>query len=414
MKKIWLINQNSMPPEYGHFNRQYNFGKYLNLSGNVASVFVGSYIHNNNIQVINDKEIISEYKNAGFPFYFIRTIDYSGNKIKRVVAMFEFYHNMMKAAKNFEKPDIIIGSSPHPLACLLAIRLAKKMKCKSLVEIRDLWPESIVAYKLFKKSNILVKMLYILEKYIYTKADKVIFTMEGGKDYIIKKGWDSGNNGSIDLNKVYYLNNGVDLEAFEKNAKEYVYEDTDLDDSNNFKVVYAGSLGLVNNSSLIIESAKYVLNNSSQKIKFIIYGDGAEKERLMKKVEDESISNVIFKGKVTKQFIPSILRKADINLLNFDVNIIQQYGSSQNKCFDYLAAGKPILSTYKTGYDIIEKHKAGISVVEQTPENVGKAVIEFSKMEKSKYMEYAQNAANAAKEYDFKVLSAKLIEIISN
>ena len=71
-------------------------------------------------------------------------------------------------------------------------------------------------------------MLYILEKWIYKSADSIIFSMEGGKDYIIEKGWDAGHGGPVDLKKVYHINNGVDSELFDYNKNHYVIEDKDL------------------------------------------------------------------------------------------------------------------------------------------------------------------------------------------
>lgn len=105
--------------------------------------------------------------------------------------MFKYYKNAKESAKYFEKPDVIIGSSAHPLCAVLAIKLAKKYGAKSTVEIRDLWPESIVAMGIAKASNPIIRMLYIFERKIYERADAVIFTFEGGYDYIKMKGWDS-------------------------------------------------------------------------------------------------------------------------------------------------------------------------------------------------------------------------------
>ena len=62
--KIWLINQYNMPPEYGHLNRHFNFGKYLKRMGHEPTVFVGSFLHNTKIQMIEDDSLIRRYENA--------------------------------------------------------------------------------------------------------------------------------------------------------------------------------------------------------------------------------------------------------------------------------------------------------------------------------------------------------------
>ena len=68
----------------------------------------------------------------------------------------------------------------------------------------------------------------------------------------------------------------------------------------------------------------------------------------------ETISNVIFKEKwVNPKYIPYILSKSNLNILNYIPNYIWKYGAIQNKLFQYLASGKPILSNLKMGYCLI-------------------------------------------------------------
>ena len=84
----------------------------------------------------------------------------------------------------------------------------------SIVEIRDLWPESIVAYKILNKENIIVKFLYFFEKWLYSKADRIVFTMEGGKEYIKDRKLNLNKRNKVNLDKVYHINNGISLNVF--------------------------------------------------------------------------------------------------------------------------------------------------------------------------------------------------------
>lgn len=400
-----------MPPEYGHLNRHYNFGKKLALSGYEPYVFVGSYLHNVNKQLITDKSLYKKYEKCDYPYYFIKTCAYSTSKFKRVYAMFEFYRNLFKATRDIEKPDVIVGSSPHPLATIAAIKLAKTYGCPSIVEVRDLWPESIVAYGLLKKNSIITKILYHGEKWIYKKADKLIFTMEGGKDYITGQGWDKGNGGPIDISKVYHINNGVDLDQFIYNQKQYVIHDKDLDDEGVFKVVYTGSVRKTNNVRKIIETAKFIERKGINNIRFLIYGDGSEREDLEKYCFENRIHNVRFKGFVDKKYIPYILSKSDLNIMHFQQNSLKKYGASLNKMFEYFASGKPIVSDCEFGYDLVKRYKCGIVVDNADVEQLANAIFEFSNMLEDEYNEYCENAKIAAKEYDFKVLTEKLVDL---
>lgn len=245
---------------------------------------------------------------------------------------------MCKISRFFEKPDIIIGSSAHPLAALAELKLAKKYKCQAIIEVRDLWPESFVAYGIMKKNNPILKLLYEGEKWIYKNADKIIFTMEGGRDYIIDKKWDTEHGGPIDINKVYHLNNGVDLDEFNYNKEHYILNDKDLNDKNTFKVIYTGSIRRVNNLNIILEAAKLI---KEPDIKFLVWGEGDERVKLQQQCQEEKITNLVFKGYVDKKYIPFVLSCADVNLLHCELTPIMRFGMSLNKLFDYFAAKKP-------------------------------------------------------------------------
>ncbi|MBS4212680.1 glycosyltransferase family 4 protein [Neobacillus rhizophilus] len=408
MKKVWIINQYNMPPEYGHLNRHYNFGKYLKRMGHTPFVFVGSFLHNTNRQMIDDKSIFKKYDNCDFPYYFIKTCDYSKSNLKRIYAMYEFYRNLFKTTKNMEKPDVIIGSSAHPLAAIAAIRLAKKYNCESIVEVRDLWPESFVAYNIIKRHNPILKLLYAGEKWIYKNADKIVFTMEGGKDYIIEQGWEKDQGGPIDISKVSHINNGVDLEVFEENKGKYAFDDDDLDNELTFKVIYTGSIRLVNNVKSIVDAAKVIKEKQLSDIKFLIFGEGSDREYLEKYCQDNGIQNVIFKGYVDKKKIPYILSKSNLNIMHFKQSKIKKYGASLNKLFEYFASGKPTVSDCEFGYDLIKKYKSGIVVDNASAEQLSEAIIQFYNMDKEEYNLFCQNAKKLSKVYDFKFLTKNL------
>ena len=322
--------------------------------------------------------------------------------------MLTFYRNIKKIAlkdTKIEKPDIILASSVHLLTCVAGLQTAKKLGVPCVVEIRDLWPESIVEYSDISRKNPVIKALYRMEKWIYKHADRLIFTMEGGAQYIKDKGWDK----EIGLDKVYHINNGIDLEEFKRNKEEFKLPDPDLEDDT-FKIIYTGSIRKVNNLGFLLDVAKQLSNSN---IKFIFYGKGNEEDKLKERIQNEQIDNVIFKGFVNSKYLPYILSKSSISILhNSSTKMMETYGGSQNKLFTYLAAGQPVLSTIKMGYDIISKYNAGISIETQSVETCKDAIIEIYEMDDSKYNMMCENARSAAEHYDYEVLSEKLLKIL--
>ncbi|MEG1186135.1 MAG: glycosyltransferase family 4 protein, partial [Eubacterium sp.] len=403
----------NMPPEYGHLNRHYNIAKQLKKRNYNPVVFVGSSLHNTDKQIIEKNKLYTKYPSCDFDYIFVKTCHYQKNMKKRIISMLQFYHRLFKVVKDFELPDVIIGSSAHPLSALAAIKLSKKYHCKNIVEIRDLWPESLIEYGIIKKNSLLSKILYQGEKYLYKKADQLVFTMEGGKQYIIDKGWDKEHGGSIDTNKVHHINNGIVLDDFEYNKSHYQIDDPDLKCSDFFKAVYIGSIRKVNHLGMLVDVAKKLKTDGYNKIQILVYGDGNEKEMLEKRCIDEGIDNLIFKGSVDKKYIPYVLSQCDLNLMHGGTMNLGRYGISPNKSFDYLASGKPILSDITCNYDYIEKNNAGLTV-ENSIDAIEEGLIQFSLLTKDHYQEMCKNAKETAKQYDFSVLTEKLIEIIES
>jgi len=417
-KNVWIFNHYATETFNNKGGRHFFFAKYLVENGFRVTIFCASTIHGSDEEIEIPNNFFDIKNIDGIDYVFIKTPKYSGNGKKRLFNMLSFYRKLLAfsriSERYCEKPDIILASSVHPLTLVAGIKISRKFGVKCICEVRDLWPETLVSYNYIKKNSIISRFMYFYEKKIYEKADAIIFTMEGGKDYILEKKWNKGNGGKIDLKKVYHINNGVDIELFYENSKKNFFEDSDLEDKKIFKIIYTGSIRKANNVGLIIDTAKHLMVYGYKNIKFLIWGDGDEKTFLEERCKKENITNVAFKGKVNKKYIPFILSKSDLNILNYTYYSVWKYGGSQNKYFEYLAAGKPILSTIKTGYDLLEKYNAGISLEIQTPEIISKAIIEFYLMNTEKYVEYCSNARRAAYDYDFSRSTKNLINIIEN
>lgn len=403
--KIWYIHNYTMLPEHGALNRGFYVGKYLKKIGHEPVVFVGSHPHNTNLQLIEGKEKYKVYQEEPFPWVLIKLRNYEGSKKSRVISMIEFYQNMKYAAKHFEKPDAIIGSSAHPLAALLAIKLAKKYGCKDIMEVRDFWPESIVTYGVLSRKNIVIKLLYKFERYLYKHADEIIFTMENAWQYFEEQGL----NQIISREKVHYVNNGIDMEEYKRNLEKSPYYDDDLALSESFKVVYTGSIRKVNNVGLLLDAAKLIKNS---KVRVLIWGGGDEVEMLKQRCINEAITNVVLKGVVEKKYIASITSQADLNIMHGSQSPVLKYGLSANKLFDYAAAGKPILTDFLTGMNPADTFGAGITVDGSTPEKIAAAIDSISEMPINIYNRYCVKALEMAEAYSYENLAQKIISII--
>lgn len=407
--KIWLINNYVTVPKYGQFCRHYFFGEAMREMGQEPVVFGGSHPHNTQMQLIPDGRPFLLSEEASFPWILVRTLAYGANRKKQVLSMFQFYRNGKKAAKwaaeRYGKPDAILGSSAHPLAPLLAVRLAKKYGCRSVVEVRDLWPESIVVYGIAGKHNPAVLFLRRLEKWLYKNADAVVFTMKGAYDYIREQGWER----EIPRSKVFNVNNGVDLALFDGNRERFRLEDPDLEDPDTIKVVYTGSVRLANQLGLLVDMAKELQN---PRIRLLVWGSGDQLEALRERVRAEGLGNIVFKGQVEKKYIPSIVSRADINLVHWTMSPLLKYGVSYNKLFEYLAAGRPVYSTVRTPHSIIEPAGCGFATKGFSPRELAEGLERLAALPEEERRRMGENARKTAEEYDFKNLTKKLLAVL--
>lgn len=402
---IWLINHYAVPPRYYPLARQTYFAKYLMKMGHTVTIFAASTVHNSDRNLITDGSPWREEWVDGVHYVYIKCIGYQENGLKRVYNICEFAWKLPGVCKKFPRPDAIVATSMPPTSCAMGIRLARRYGCRGVAEIADLWPESIVAYGIAGPHNPAVIALRRLEKWIYKKADAVVFTMEGGYDYIAEQGWEK----EIPRSKVFHINNGVDLETFQYNREHYQVEDPDLNDPETFKVVYTGSIRKVNNLGLLLDAAKDVKN---PRVKFLIWGDGDELPALRQRTENEHIDNVVFKGKVEKKYVPCIVSQANLNVAHNTPSPLFRFGISFNKIFDYLAAGKPVLSDFPCPYNPTVQTRAGMAVENPSPEAIAWAVEQFAEMNTENYKSFCLHAEEAAKQYDFYELTKKLVQVI--
>lgn len=410
MKLVWIINHSSLPPQLGGLNRHYYFSKYLSAMGYMVKIITASAIHNTNINIISkdDKAIFKEKTFEDVTYTYLKTSGYSKNNIRRIINLLQFPFRLKLHFKKLPKPDIIYASSPSPFAAFVAIKIAKKIKVPVILEVRDLWPETLVVLKRKSRRNPIFWLMYNMEKWMYKNADKLIFTMEGAADYIRDRGWEK----EIDLTKMNHINNGVDLEEYNNNMENKFF-DSDLEDSN-FKIIYTGSIRRAYGLENVINAAR-ILADTQNDIKIILWGDGDQKEQLERLITEYGLKNVIFKDRVQRNKIPYILSKADAALMYVNplsADNLGKYGTSNNKTFDYFAAGKPIISNYQTKYDIVKKYNCGIVTEGKTAEDLADAILRLYRMPKQEYNGLCFNSKKAAKNYDYRVITEKVISIL--
>lgn len=406
-KTVWIWNHYATNTFFDTGGRHYWFAKYLKEKGFNVKIFCASTLHNSDAVVDTGDSWFTLKSVNGIEYVFLKVSPYKGNGLSRIKNMRDFYKNLFRTYKNFESPDVIIASSVHPLTLVAGIKISKKLSIPCICEIRDLWPESLIEYNKIKRKSMIAKCMQSGEKWIYKKADSLIFTIPGAFSYICDMKWES----EIPQAKVNYINNGVDLKTYSENVNSDRYTDSHLD-AELFNVVYTGSIREANHIDRFVEVADK-LDSIDRGIQILIYGDGDRKEKLEKIVEEKKLTNIKFLGKVEKSAVPCILHKSKLNIMDGDIEEIGKYGLSGNKLFEYAASGKPvIMDCNENQFGFINNNHMGVAKKFDSPEEMAKAIADIKNLSEDSYDKMCKNALNFASEYDFQKLTDDLIKVI--
>lgn len=398
-KKILIICHYAQQPPLNTMLRYHNWGKALVKRGHSVIILAASTIHNTDIDII-EKTGKSKDVCDGVKYRYIKTPKYSGNGVQRIKNMLSFCVGLKKYKAL--KPDAIINCEAY----LFPFVKHYFKGIPVITDTVDLWPESIVEYANYSKSNPIIKVLYRLERDAYLKSDAMIFSMEGGEDYLREQSYSD----KIDYSRVFHINMGCDIQACDKFLRDFT--EVLSWDKSKFNIVYSGSIRKANQVMQICEAAKEISDRGIDSIVFHIYGNGDELENIKRFVNENKLDNVKFYGRFQKESIPGILANADASLLTYKQVHLMKYGGSQSKLFDYLASGRPIICNAKWGYNLIERYNCGIVTDNQTPQAFVKAILQLVKLSKDEILKMGQNSRKVAEMYDQPHLVDKLCEVI--
>ena len=415
--KIWFLNHFAYLPEDGPHTRHFCLGKYLSRKGYETTVFASNELHGTGRTIDTGKELYAEKQVKNVRFLYVKSHHYKKNDFHRILNIISCYFNMEKVCKREAKkngpPDVIYASCLYPTTLMTGIRLAKKYGIKCISETRDIVPDGFSTKGTFRPDGLVAKIARRVMKRIYEKSDALVFTMSGGPGYISEMGWDTPHGGKIDPDRVFYINNGVDLEDFEENARNFVQPDPDLDNKELFKVVYFGAIRFFNNMSLFLDAARELKKLGRNDIKILMWGTGTKLDEMRQQLADEGLDNLVLKGYVEKKYIPAIAERGDLFIGTGNSSSVNRYGMSFNKLFDYLAAGKPILLPFEVKNSIVAANGAGVELADADGKRIAEEIIHFADMEKAEYDHYCEQSRSVSKQFGYDVLAAKVENVIN-
>ncbi|CAM4054501.1 glycosyltransferase family 4 protein [Gillisia hiemivivida] len=299
----------------------------------------------------------------------------------------------------FIKTDLIIATSPQFFTAVSGCGLAFFKRKKWVFEVRDLWPESIIAVGAMER-NRAIRIFEWLEKKLYQSADHIVVVTDTFKKKIAARG--------INPDKISVYKNGANLELFKPQAKNTALEN-ELGLKDKFVFAYIGTHGMAHGLSFILNAIK-PLEKSHPEFAFLFIGDGAEKKTLVKQAEDLKLQNAVFVDSVSKKQIVDYLSVMDVALVNLKKSDTFKT-VIPSKIFEAAAMEKPILLGLEgETKGIIEQYDAGVCFTPEDQDSFFKAVKSITG--KEKYQETLEGSKKLVKDFDRSKIAAKMLECL--
>jgi len=403
-KTIWIINQYASTPEAGMGGRHYYLAKELAKQGHKVYLIAAGYTH----LLRHPPQVSDAFKIepvADFSFVWVKMPKYEGaHDKKRVLNWFCFAWKLLSLPNVIaEKPDVILYSSPSLIPFVAAEYLAKKLKCKLVFEVRDIWPLTLIEVGGYSAKHPFIRFMQWIEDRAYRKSDIVLSNLPNAVEHMVKRG--------MQPEKFCWIPNGLDMA--EVSQAEPLSEQTLATlPKNKFIVGYTGTLGVANALESLVEAAALTKNDDS--LAWVLVGAGKEKSSLQAKCEQLGLSNVYFMAPIAKVQIQTMLAQFDVCYIGLTKDPLFRFGVSPNKLFDYLYAGKPILYAIDSGkYMPVSEANSGCSIPAENPQAIVDAVRKLKAMSHEQRVQLGQNGRNfAIKNHDYSQLAKKLSKVL--
>lgn len=294
------------------------------------------------------------------------TVPRNQSKVKQLLSYLSNMPAWFLSGWRAGKLDVVFISSPPLFVVPPGIWLAKLRGAKIVFDIRDVWPDEIVAMGVAKEDSKAIKLLRKWERRIYRDADMISCTTKAIEDIVETRG------GSRD--KCVQIPNGADIDLFRplpadnEHAKAYGFGDRKV-------VMYSGLMGLKFGLEFLVEAA--ALMQDRKDIVFFLRGVGPVKETLKAMVAEKGMDNVIFGDEVPFEHVPYLVARADLCITSLQPDPYLEKIISV-KIFEYLACEKPIVAALRgESARVIQDANGGIAVDPGKPELIANAIREL-------------------------------------
>jgi len=254
------------------------------------------------------------------------------------------------------RPDVVIATSPQLLVGLSGWWLARSKRAPFIFEVRDLWPESLIAVGVGSDNSLMHRSLAKIAGFLYRKCDRIVVVSPAFKDYLIQ-------HRHAPPEKIFIIENGVEQNLFSPHATNDLRKELGIEDK--FVVCYVGTMGMAHGLETMVEAAAR-LRDTAPQVLFLLIGEGADKERIKAMAQSRGLTNLRFIDQQPREKIPAYISASDACLVLLKKTELFKT-VIPTKMLEFMSCARPvILGVDGQARKILEEAQAGIFV---EPEN---------------------------------------------
>jgi len=283
---------------------------------------------------------------------------YSSNSWGRLWNNLVFAFRVLDLPRNCgAKPDIIYGSTPNPIAALAGWRVARRLGVPFVLEVRDIWPQTLIDMGM-SRFHPFVVLCAAIERHLYSHSDVIVTLLPGAAPHLIAHG--------AARERIHWIPNGVNFDLVPPVVPPKPKEALEL--------MYAGAYGGGNNPELILDAAAKLRERGGPPLRFRFLGSGAQEHALLAKRAALNLQNVSFEPPVPRAQVYSLLSEADILLAPYAKLGVHRFGVSLNKLFDYMAVARPIVFANHASNHPVRDSGCGLECPADDPDALVEAI----------------------------------------
>lgn len=255
------------------------------------------------------------------------------------------------------RPDVVIATSPQFFCGWAGVFVSWLRWAPFVLEIRDIWPESILAVGAMRKGR-LVRLIEWLELRMYASANRIVTVGEGYRRQLVAKG--------VPEERISIVTNGIDGERFQPQAPDAALA-ARFNPDGRFVCSYIGTVGMAAGLEVVVRAAERLRRAGRRDVRFLVVGDGATREALAAEVAVAGLDDLVtVTGRQPKEAMIGFLSISDCCLVHLrKTDLFETVLPS--KIFEAAALERPIiLGVGGFAADLIREADCGLCI---EPEN---------------------------------------------